>query len=365
VISTFFFHLAEKTLSVKTSIAHFVFLSVALLLPSIIAGCRDLTVGCDVLLYMEPGFRLARSCDSFSSFYEKIPSEPLYRLLTYVTASCTENVGWLLFFTQFIITFLVYCSAYKLRRQAPIYFFMIVYFLSSFHLGLNIAKQMLALSFCLLSFVHLLNHQYVKSILVFLPAWGFHNTAFIYLFVYPIFYLANKQKNFALLSFKFAGVIIIIFLICNLDDVLIFSVSNNLLGAKFFAYTSVRTKGQSYFPDTIFVYCIVLLTIVHHVGIKKYDEKSFRLFECILFFCLMLCGIGYVSIFSAVRCMFYFLFLSVVFLPIMVYGKKKIYHSRGLYIFVLSFLLVYWLKTIVWSNYADVFPYSSETLHIT
>jgi hypothetical protein len=164
--SVFFFYISEKAESQR--IIHVSALLVALIFPSVFAGCRDLTIGTDVLGYIEPYFRKAQSSTTYFVFLEKNPNiEPLYALLVYLIASCTDNVAWLLFFQEFIIIFFVYISAYKLKYYAPIYLSIIIYFLLFFHTGLNTVRQMLSLSFCIISFTFLLNHKFIKSILFF------------------------------------------------------------------------------------------------------------------------------------------------------------------------------------------------------
>jgi hypothetical protein len=132
-ISTLFFFLADKALFSKLKVVYIIFILIALLLPSILVGCRDLTVGIDTLLYMVPYFQDARYCDTYSLFLERNPQlELLYGLLVYMIASCTDNVAYLLFFQQFIVISLVYISAYKLRENVPIWFPMAIYFFDVF-----------------------------------------------------------------------------------------------------------------------------------------------------------------------------------------------------------------------------------------
>jgi hypothetical protein len=337
------------------------FLLLGCLLPSILAGCRDLTVGVDTLVYMEPTFNLALSCDSFVSLCEKSYFKPLYLFLVYTISCCTNNVAWLLFFQQLIIMFLIYCSAYKLRHYIPICFSIFVYFFAFFHESLNTVRQTLAQSFCLLSFAYLLRNQLLKSFLLFLPALGFHTTAFIYLVVYPIFYFTNERRVHILRICWVLGILTVIFIMFNIENVIDFFISLNLLENRFVVYIMDNRRD---FRQTIFIYCCLMFLILQYTCKKnKVDNVRSRvLFKSLLLICIALSPIGFfVSIYS-IRCIFYFLFLSIVFLPMILYDTNRRYLSGKLLIVVLFFLFFYWYQTIIIGGM--IYPYTSKILNI-
>jgi hypothetical protein len=367
VISTLFFFWAEKTLYSKPRIVHIVFLLIALLLPSVLAGCRDLTVGFDTVYYMVPYFQIAQSCNTYASFLAKLPDiEPLYGLLTYIVASCTDNVAWLLFFQQIIIIFIVYLSAYQIRKNIPIYFCMIVYFLSFYYHSLNIVRQMLAMSFCLLSFSFLLKYQYSKSFISFLPAIGFHSTSFIFLIVYPLFYLAHKRKTQIIWQYIIFSMVIVFLCILNIEEILYFVVSKNILPNKFLFYSpGVTSVHQSQgFPESLFSYCVLLLILLRYCHTKKYRVDYFILVNCFSVAAMLFCISGVFINVMMLRWVYYFLFPFIIFLPMILYRNKRRIVSLPLLSFVILFLLSFWYTTLVLNDYSDVFPYTSKILGI-
>jgi hypothetical protein len=355
--------LSEKAWSANWRATYVVLALIALLVPSIVAGCRDLTVGVDTSFYMEPGFRVARSSITYESFCDKIYFEPLYSLLTYGIASCTDNVVWLLFFQQFIIISLVYSSACKLKRYAPVCLCMTIYFLSFFWFGLNGVRQTMAMAVCLLSFAFLLNRQFLKSIFLFLPALGFHSTAFIYLIVYPIYYLANKQAVNTLRLLEIAGIVATVLLMYNIEDVIIFCISIDLLPEKIMFFAPSRRYIEGDFRHSNFIYFGLTFLILQYARRKNYDLKLSLLFGTLILICALLSPASvFVSAFAD-RCMLYFFFLFIVFLPMILYGNNNKCLSPTLLSLLVIFLLAYWYKTIALSS-GDTFPYTSEILGV-
>jgi hypothetical protein len=361
--SLFIFYLAEKTQSIK--IIHSPLVAIALLLPSILAGCRDLTIGIDILVYMEPCFRIAKSCYTYSSFHEQtMEIELLYGFLVYIVASCVDNIAWLLFLQQFIIIFLVYFSAYQLREYVPIWVFMFVYFFGFFYIGLCQVRQILALSFCLASFAFLLNQKFLKSFIWFLPSLGLHGSASIYLIVYLVFYLINEHTTRIVLLFMTIGMAILALLVVNMENITTFFLLDQVISSDFKYINYVYLiKGQNFIYTTRLVYYIFMFILSQYIE-YIYNIKLCVLSKCLLLICIILTILGYFTIgFVIERCIYYFSFLSIIFLPIVLYKKRMCLHC-GLFLLFLCFLLSYWYKTVVVEGAMGTYPYSSTILGI-
>jgi hypothetical protein len=360
--SIFLFYLAEKVQSIR--IVHIPLLLMTLFLPSILAGYRDLTIGVDVLVYVEPLFRAARSYTTYSLFSDDYAGcEPLYKLLVYISASFSNKIAWLLFFQEFIIVYSVYYSYRQFKNTIPSYIFFIVYFLLFFHHSFNIMRQMLAMSFCLISFSFLLKHKLIKSFVAFLPALGFHSTAFIYLVVYPIFYFANKKSIRVIKIFMVVGICIPILLALYIDNILIFLVSQNILSVKFIGYSTGLGLARN-FGYTLLTNCVLLGFSVRYSHMKIHNMEQYLLVIFIIFTCLILCPLGFFihGLFS--RCIFYFFFLFIIFIPMSLYKDKRICIPINLYILLVSFLLFCWYKNTVFDNECRTIPYTSTILGI-
>jgi hypothetical protein len=360
--SIFLFYLAEKVQSIR--IVHILLLLMALFLPSILAGCRDLTIGVDVLVYVDPLFRTARYYNTYSLFSDNCGDcEPLYKLLVYISALFSNKISLLLFLQQFIMISAVYYSYSQFKNTAPSYIFFIVYFLLFFHHGFNMMRQMLAMSFCLISFSFLLKHKLIKSFIAFLPAIGFHSTAFTYLVIYPIFYFANKKAFRVIKIFLFTGICIPILLTLYIDDILIFMVSQNILSPKFLSH-STGLGLERHFGYTILTNCVLLFCSIRYSHMKNYNMEQYLLFTFILFICLISSPLGFFIHGIFLRCIFYFFFLFIILIPMALYNDKRICIPINLYILLMSFLLFCWYKNTVFDNECRTIPYTSTILGI-
>ncbi|MDR3129889.1 MAG: EpsG family protein [Tannerellaceae bacterium] len=337
---------------------------VALLLPSILAGCRDLTVGGDTLGYMEPTFRIALSCDSFATLCDRSRLEPLYLLLSYGIAQCTDDVAWFLFFQHLIIILIVYLSVYRWRNRVPTYFCMLIFFCLSYCWALNIVRQMLALSFCLLSFSYLLKYQMLRSLFVFLPALGFHATSFIYLIIYPIFYIVNNKNTRIIRIGEIVGLSVFFLIILNIENLLTLLISIDLLPEHFMIYSLSTGLEATDFPSGRFFYCLFMFALLWYIRRKNYNKDMFILFECLILSCLALCFLSLFIGATVSRCVWYFLFLSIIFLPMMLYNKRKRCISYNLNYVCVIFLLFYWFGSVVLNKFTAALPYTSELLDI-
>lgn len=181
-IPVFLAYLADHT----KGLLNFILIAAALFLPCLFAGVRDDTVGTDVLTYGIWTFRAAeaQSLASFMQSYATI-SAPGFNLLSWFLARSGS--------------FELYLGAIQALTVCPIYLYarhrypgctwvaMAAYMLLLFPISLNAMKQMIAVSLCLLSYElierkrFLLFALYVIAVSVF-----FHQTAFIFLIVYPV-----------------------------------------------------------------------------------------------------------------------------------------------------------------------------------
>ena len=64
------------------------FVLIGLLLPCVLAGARDNTIGTDVLVYGDAYLNYAQRYNSLSSFmnFDYLGGEPLFKILSYVSA---------------------------------------------------------------------------------------------------------------------------------------------------------------------------------------------------------------------------------------------------------------------------------------
>jgi hypothetical protein len=118
------------------------------------------------------------------------------------------------------------------------------------------------------------------------------------------------------------------------------------------------------FAATEFTYCLIAIIIIQYSYSKnKYEFEQFLIFKHLLLLCMILSPLGWFIGSIANRCLYYFLFLSIVFLPMVLYSNKRICTSYNFLIVFMSFLLAFWLHMAIYRNYSH-FPYTSQILGI-
>ena len=94
VLSCLNFRLAYLLRKYKT--IKILFVLIGLLLPCVLAGARDNTIGTDVLVYGDAYLNYAQRYNSLSSFmnFDYLGGEPLFKILSYVSAHYFGQFGY-------------------------------------------------------------------------------------------------------------------------------------------------------------------------------------------------------------------------------------------------------------------------------
>jgi hypothetical protein len=168
---------------------------------------------------------------------------------------------------------------------------------------------------------------------------------------------------------EIAGIAGSLSLLIYLDQLIPFLTSQGMIDVKFIRYApSMVDSGKAGLPISTLFYCSFLFLILHYVRKAEWNEKGFYLFlEWLLLLTMALLPVSLVGDGGTFRRgMFYFLFLSIIFLPMLLYDNKKICRFPKIFISVIIvFLLLYCSKAAnVISNGSGSFPYHSEILGI-
>lgn len=340
------------------------FLFIAISIPSLLAGCRDIDVGTDTSGYVLQYFRIAKYEDSFNNYNSRISTEIGYSVFNYVITRSFKNFACLLFFIEFFVLSLISLSIINLKKYALLPWSFFVYFSLYFASSLNTTRQIMSMAVCLYSFSFLLDRKYARSLLIAFAAIAFHFTAFIFFAIFPLYYLINKisSKNFIFFQILISvSCIVIVFL---LDYVITSFIGVGLLTDKFDAYTSTNNTFGSNIPLSDLLSSSVIFVII--AVFKKYYSESNSIknfFHIIFLISVILCFSAIKSTF-AVRGMYYFSFLSIIIIP--VYLSK--FENRRLRLFLnfsfIIFFILYWMLTVTYANLGETYPYKSKILSL-
>ena len=174
-----------------------------ILIPAILAGLRDYSVGTDIKLHYQGIFNNALQFNRFSDFYKYMISKYKdwlnigYLIFTYIISRFTDNLHWLLFFISLFNGSFIYAALYKSRKRNSIFLGELVYLTIIYNESFNAVRQVMALSICLYALAFLFERKYVKYCLLMVLAYTFHTSSLIAL-SFPIimfFINDNKAKN--------------------------------------------------------------------------------------------------------------------------------------------------------------------------
>ena len=152
----------------KNKILSIVFEILALTIPCVIAALRDYSVGTDVLFYQKPYFDDALYSDNLLNYLhtEGHNVEQLYFLLTWVCAKLSNRMSLLFFCIEALIIVPVYISLKMyMKKDNDLILGIFIFFTFWYNCSLNMARQSIALAFCILTFACLEQNKNKKAIL--------------------------------------------------------------------------------------------------------------------------------------------------------------------------------------------------------
>lgn len=204
--------LGTRTLKNQTKLIRYFIVFLAILVPSILAGLRDFSVGTDVLVYGNPWFNYARNYANFKDYVDFAGINSinyLYAAFNFIVSRFTGNAHWFYFLLSFIENIIVADSLYKNRDIVSVENGWLTYLFLFFNFTLNILRQSLALVILLWGFWYIRKQKLIPYLLVLIVATLCHSTAIIGIIPYLVYFMMTKISNERLRSLSALGVGII------------------------------------------------------------------------------------------------------------------------------------------------------------
>lgn len=267
------------------------------------------------------------------------------------------------FIFQVCISIFVYISIavfiYKYSSNKSLSIFIFITMRMMFG-SMNITRQYIAIAIILYSFKYLINRNLIKFSIIVLIASLFHETAIIFLIIYPISYIKLTNRRIIL--------ILTMFLIINITFARYISLLTNFLGV----YDNYLNSKYFDLEGNVAVYFQLGINIAFFIlalTAKKYrdeilkkeknrDKKSLMLF----YTSLLAVGLGIVGLKSAIidRLVLYFSIFSIVYIPntLSYIRNKKITLMIG-YIIIIFLFISFFIIMKFRPNWNNVIPYST------
>lgn len=347
---------------IKNKILKVIFSILIILIPSIIGGFRDLTIGTDVLVYGEKYFKYANSYQNILNYITSYDIDIGYLAINFLVSRFTNDVHIFLFVLQLIVNTLVFITLYKYKERVPLWLSMLCYLTLYYCRTFNFLRQSMALAIVFWGIRYIEKKEFIKYFIVVLLASLFHPSAWIALLLYIINILLNS-KNERIYSF----IIVSSALFVVLAFPILMKVLNslNILPERYYNYLTIYARDEMNVNliETFFRLFWIVIYLLFYKKITKQDGiyKMFGM-ACILDVILFQLKntIQYTD-----RLAFYFGYMQILMYPILIknINNKK---SQQLLIQFISIIILlgFWYYKFAILKSCEVYPYTSSILGI-
>lgn len=362
--SALLFWLAEKT---KKKYTRNILVTIAILLPAILAGVRDSSVGTDVMVYGKKNYEVALSASSFkvyfSNYATSFMSEPLYHILVYGLTRIFDDYHWGLFFYQLIPLVVIYLGAKRYQKifGIKIWLFMVLYYLTLYNVSLNLMRQLIGVAFVFWATSFLFEKRYKEYFIVLVAGFGFHSSAIIGFAFLPMLMLLQEGRKITftkqcLQGVSFLGILFVVLSVGS--KVIEFLVANNILRKNYLNYLS-GGSFESYTVSglTVLIYFIYFMLYSFHYKLlsKRKIQSLFFLFISLI---VLIAPFGQLISTYLSRIVYYFIPLQMVSMANILSCYRK--DSKKVWIvLILLITVIVWYINYVLRGYNETVPYIS------
>lgn len=353
----FFISSIVQRLSKKDKYTIFFLSIVCILIPSILGGLRDTSIGTDVRAYVSWDFNAALREDNIIGFISKRSAREIFYLaISFLTTKLTGNINVLLFVMQLISMTGVYIGAYKHKKYIPMPIVLTIYLLLYYNDSLNLVRQFMALSILFAGIDNIEKSNYKNFVIYVILAAMFHKTALIALVLVVMHWYLKKCKgkkmNAREVLFVFGMIIVITFF----SQIYSLLAKIGVISTKYFYYFEHESVSNNSLEKILYLLeiCFVLIN-------RKKLSVRIPNFEFYLVNAYALLGTLQLSqiIYYGNRISIYFGIVNVFFLSQIykIYTKKG--NQRIVNFCVISICLFYWYYIYVYGGSSATIPYIS------
>ena len=331
----------------------------ALLIPCIIAGFRAQIIGTDTEGYLVPMIKAALSAKNFevylSSKWFRIwrylvvkDYEIGFSIIVYLITRITHSIFAVQFFIQLLTILPIYLAVNKTKYSNCICVF--IYYFMFFNGSLNMIRQMVAVSFCLLAIVYLSEDNVKKFIVLSFIAFLFHYSAvLIFLISYIYKFVQSNKKNH---NFNMCFVIILSIL-CVLSINIIIKILPIIGLGRYINYLIGSSGGLHFMPLQFLIRLPIIVLFLVNWNKLKIKEKNLSFYFTMLSLDTVLSQLISINSYSG-RITVYFSIFGILSYASLYKNAKYKYLTR---LFLMIYLIFYWWYFNVLSGINATVPY--------
>lgn len=329
----------------------------AILLPALVAGLRDYSIGTDVLAYGNIWFERAVQSDSvleYCSFAIRCGIGLFYALFNYIVSRFSSNPHTFYFFYALAEVVIVFGAAKKNADIINVPFAMAVYYFIFYNTTLNMLRQSMSMVILLYGFYYIRKKQTIQYMIAVIFAVLFHSSAVIGVAFYIIHVLINHgkiKKRMTIILCGFAA-----FFFAEIAEIFVRYMP---YGWKYAHYLSEFNNEGSGWGRILFLFAPIVLLFcfftkkVDSLGIEFEDLKMYAV--CSLLFSIIGLQFRY-----AIRIVYYFDTLLIFIMPFLakhlrirlIAGKTDCTS-----LFFLMYLIASWIYKFGFKGSSETVPY--------
>jgi hypothetical protein len=339
----------------KNSFSFYILTVIAILIPSFLAGCRDITVGRDARGYMIILFQNLKGISSIKNldgFIADTDLETGFVLFNFLALKIDYNIFWPFFIQQIIVLGLILLATKQFGRSVNGPFLYFCYLLYSFCSTLNIIRQAFSLAVIFYSYVFVLRRKIIPFTTCIAIATFMHSSAILAAPIYLISLYCQKKdvRLWTYIIFICSGGLLFSFF----PRIITQLINLGVLSSKYIMY--IDKEYEVHKTDWLLSILCFLYALFYHKD--KCLSQEIKVFSIITFF-LLLCGV-YNDVAQRVA-LYYILFLFVK-MAMMFRGQKgnEFLHETIATCILLS---IYFFLAIKY-KISDTIPYTSKVLGI-
>lgn len=348
----------KKKLKKSTSV---VLKGIALLLPILLAGMRDITVGTDVQVYVIPAYYAARASESVFQYMAVTKIEPGFALLVYGITQIFDSIFVILLAIHVIVVILTYLSICNYQNKISSALGMLVFYLLYFNMSLNIMRQWMAMAILLYASKHMFSHKFIRYLILVGIASCFHETGLVGMLQCAIFAYLDKRSRlvFRWGNVRVKGSKLKIYVVISVMTVCFFSlfglISKVLAGLGFEKYLQYL-RGGIVFSLNQLLLRIPLLVLLFANRKEFLKNRGSRFLICAIVLDLLLSQLAAGGN-QSWRIALYFGMYSIFTYPLVCYSGKTNLARTIIVGITIVFLVAYWFYSYVIMGMHSTIPY--------
>ena len=265
----------------------------------LLLGVRSRFIGSTDTLHYYNLMKSAINSTSWESFYMKDYVEKGFQFFVWLISRFFKDPQWIIAISSAIYTTCISVFIYRYSKNVCLSFTMYIC-LGLMTFSMQGMRQAIAIGICLLAYDFAKKKKLIPFVVMVFLAWCFHQTAIVFLVVYPLVFIKLKPSHIMMVI---AGIVVAVLL----SDRLISS-ANDLFGKNYKG--AIDTGG---FVAT----AIYVLIIVFSIYVAKRPIRNN--IDTLIFFMLIVgfvCYIErYIGVLIAERISFYFVASQMILLP--------------------------------------------------